>query len=320
MRAAMKRGVFGKQFDLVAINDPGDIQSSAHLLKYDSVHGKLDNKIEVKDGAIIVDGKRINYSSEKDPEQLPWAKLGVEVVLECTGVFTKKEDASKHIKAGAKKVIVSAPGKGVDATLVLGVNEKSYDKSKHTVVSMASCTTNCLSPMAMILNQNFKIKRGYMTTVHAYTNDQRILDLAHKDPRRARAAALSIIPTTTGAASALGLVLPELAGKLDGISLRVPIPDGSITDLVVELEKEVSIADINAAFKKAADGPLKGIVEYSNEPLVSCDIVGNPHSCIFDSLSTMVLGKEKSSFVKVLGWYDNEWGFSNRMVELAAKM
>jgi glyceraldehyde 3-phosphate dehydrogenase len=325
MRAAMKRNMLGKQFDLVAINDPGDVNAAAHLLKYDSVHGVLENKIEVKDNALVVDGKKIAYSMERDPANLPWAKLGVEVVLECTGAFTKKEDASRHLKAGAKKVIVSAPCKGdIDATLVLGVNDKTYDKGKHTVVSMASCTTNCLAPMAMVLNSNFKIKKGYMTTVHAYTNDQRILDLAHKDLRRARAAALSIIPTTTGAASALGLVLPELAGKLDGISLRVPIPDGSITDLVVELEKEVSIEDINAAFKAAAAaGSLKGILQYTDEPLVSSDIVGNPHSCIFDSKSTMVLGGKsggKGTFVKLLGWYDNEWGFSNRMVELSLKM
>ncbi|MDO8339796.1 MAG: type I glyceraldehyde-3-phosphate dehydrogenase [Candidatus Burarchaeum sp.] len=321
LRAALKQGVFGKGFDVVAINGTADPKTDAHLLKYDSVHGVAPNKIEAADGAIIIDGKKITYLSERDPEKLPWAKFGVELVLECTGAFTNREGASKHLTAGAKKVLISAPAKGeIDATIVLGVNGSAYDKSKHAIISTASCTTNCLAPMVSVLNSNFKIKRGYMTTVHAYTNDQPILDHSHTDLRRARAAALSIIPTTTGAATALGLVIPEVAGKLDGIAVRVPVPDGSLTDLVVELGREVTKEEINAAFKAAAQGPMKGVLEYTDAPIVSCDVVGNPHSCIFDSLSTMVLGKSKNTLVKVMGWYDNEWGFSNRMVELALKM
>ena len=321
LRAALRQGVFGKGFDLVAINGTADTKTDAHLLKYDSVHGIAPNKIEAGDGAIVIDGKPIKYLSERDPEKLPWASLGVELVLECTGAFTNKEGASKHLKAGAKKVLVSAPCKGdIDATIVLGVNDSVYDKSKHAIVSTASCTTNCLAPMAAVLNSNFKIKRGYMTTVHAYTNDQMILDHAHTDLRRARAAALSIIPTTTGAASALGLVLPDLAGKLDGLAVRVPVPDGSLTDLVVELGREVTKEEINSAFKAAAQGPMKGVLAYTDAPIVSSDVVGNAHSCIFDSLATMVLGKGKNNLVKIMGWYDNEWGFSNRMVELALRM
>ena len=321
LRAALRQGVFGKGFVLVAINGTADTKTDAHLLKYDSVHGIAPNKIEAGDGAIVIDGKPIKYLSERDPEKLPWASLGVELVLECTGAFTNKEGASKHLKAGAKKVLVSAPCKGdIDATIVLGVNDSVYDKSKHAIVSTASCTTNCLAPMAAVLNSNFKIKRGYMTTVHAYTNDQMILDHAHTDLRRARAAALSIIPTTTGAASALGLVLPDLAGKLDGLAVRVPVPDGSLTDLVVELGREVTKEEINSAFKAAAQGPMKGVLAYTDAPIVSSDVVGNAHSCIFDSLATMVLGKGKNNLVKIMGWYDNEWGFSNRMVELALRM
>ncbi|VVC04965.1 D-erythrose-4-phosphate dehydrogenase [Candidatus Burarchaeum australiense] len=340
LRAALSQKVFGKGFDVVAINGTADTKTDAHLLKYDSVHGIAPNKIEAGDGVMIIDGKKVKYLSERDPEKLPWASLGVELVLECTGAFTNREGASKHLKAGAKKVLISAPAKGeIDATIVLGVNDSAYDKSKHTIVSTASCTTNCLAPMVAVLNSNFKIKRGYMTTVHAYTNDQMILDHAHKDLRRARAAALSIIPTTTGAASALGAVIPEMVGKLDGLSVRVPVPDGSLTDLVVELEKEVTREEINAAFKKSSEsGPMKGILQYNEDPIVSCDVIGNTHSCIFDAPSTMVLGNPlsasggkgplsaeqkvggKSNLVKVMGWYDNEWGFSNRMVELAMRM
>jgi glyceraldehyde 3-phosphate dehydrogenase len=264
---------------------------------------------------ITVNGKDIKVLSEKDPANLPWKDLGVEIVLECTGRFRKREDASKHLSAGAKKVIISAPAKQPDVTIVLGVNEKQYDKEKHNIISNASCTTNCLAPMVSILKENFGVKRGFMTTVHAYTNDQRTLDLAHKKLRRGRAASVSIIPTTTGAATAIGEVIPELKGKLDGRSLRVPVPDGSIVDLVVELEKEVTKEDVNSSYKNAANGKLKGILQYSEDELVSVDIIGNPHSCIIDSLSTMVSG-EKSNLVNILGWYDNEWGYSTRLVDL----
>ncbi|RLG20025.1 type I glyceraldehyde-3-phosphate dehydrogenase [Candidatus Micrarchaeota archaeon] len=316
LRAAIVQGVFGKGFDVVAINSGGDLKTDAHLLKYDSVHGILPNKIEARNGEMIIDEKRVKFVSDRNPENLPWKELGVEVVMECTGAFRTREGSSKHLKAGAKKVVISAPAKSSDVpTVVLGVNEAP----DANVISMASCTTNCLAPMALVLNKNFKIKRGFITTVHAYTNDQMILDHSHKDLRRARAAAMSIIPTTTGAASAIGLVIPELKGKLDGLAMRVPVPDGSLTDLVVELEKEVAAEEINSAMKKAAQGELKGIMEYSELPLVSSDVVGNAHSCIFDSLSTRVLGGKNGNFVKVLGWYDNEWGFSNRMVELALK-
>lgn len=314
-RAALKDKDFMENFEIVAVNDLTDAKNLAYLLKYDSVHGILDAKIEAKEDSIIVDGKRVKVISEPDPAKLPWKDLGVELVLESTGLFTEKEKAWKHIRAGAKKVVISAPGKGPDVTLLLGVNEDIYDKEKHDIISMASCTTNCLAPMVKVLNDNFGMERGFMTTCHAYTNDQRILDLPHKKWRRGRAANLSIVPTTTGAAEAIGEVVPELAGKLDGIALRVPVPNGSIVDLVVELEKEVTKEDINNAFKEAARGGLKGILEYTEDEIVSVDIIGNPHSCVFDALSTMVMG-EKSSFVKLLGWYDNEWGYSCRLVDL----
>jgi len=314
LRSALKDKDFNKNFKIVAINDLTDAKTLAHLLKYDSIHGILDAEIKVKESFINVNGNDIKILSEKDPEKLPWKSLGVELVLESTGVFKEKAEAEKHLKAGAKKVIVSAPLKGSDATIVLGVNDKIYDPNKHNIISMASCTTNCLAPMVKILNDNFVVKRGFMTTCHAYTNDQRVLDLTHKDLRRARAANLSIIPTTTGAAKAIGEVIPEVAGKLDGIALRVPVPDGSVTDLTIELKKEVTKDEINSAFKEAAND-LKGIFEYTNEPIVSVDVIGNPHSCVLDGESTMVLG-ERSNIVKVLGWYDNEWGYSCRLVDL----
>jgi glyceraldehyde 3-phosphate dehydrogenase len=313
LRAALQDAEFKKRFEIVAINDLTDERTLAHLLKYDSIHGILDAEISYGKEFIAVDGKKIKIFSEKDPSSLPWKKLGVNFVLESSGIFTDREGAGKHIKAGASKVIISAPAKNPDSTIVLGVNEKIYDKKKHNIISMGSCTTNCLAPMVKVLTDKFGIERGFMTTCHAYTNDQRVLDLTHKDLRRARAANLSIIPTTTGAAKAIGEVVPEVAGKLDGIALRVPVADGSITDLVVEVKKAASIEKINEAFKKSAEGELKGILEYTEEPLVSADIVGNPHSCIFDGLSTMVI---EGKLVKVLGWYDNEWGYSVRLVEL----
>jgi len=314
-RAALKNEEFMKNFEIVAINDLTDSKNLAYLLKYDSVHGILNAQVEAKEGAIVVNGKEIRIVSEPNPEKLPWKDLGVEIVLESTGRFTAGEDAEKHLKAGAKKVIISAPAKDPDATIVLGVNEDIYDKEKHNIISMASCTTNCLAPMVKVLKDNFGFKKGFMTTCHAYTNNQRLLDLPHKKWRRGRAASLSIIPTTTGAAKAIGLVIPEVAGKLDGMALRVPVANGSITDLVAELEREVSKEEINQAFRNAAEGELKGILEYTEEEIVSVDIIGNPHSCIIDGLSTMVLG-EKSSLVKVLGWYDNEYGYSSRLVDL----
>jgi glyceraldehyde 3-phosphate dehydrogenase len=289
-RSALKDSEFNKKFEVVAVNDLTDTKNLAYLLKYDSAHGVLDCNVEAKDGAIIVDGHKIQVVSEPKPEKLPWKDLGVEMVLESTGRFRSREDATKHLTAGAKKVVISAPASKPDATIVLGANEKTYDKKKHNIISMASCTTNCLSPMAKILNDEFGLKRGFMTTVHAYTNDQQLLDLPHKDWRRGRAANVSIIPTSTGAASAIGEVLPELNGRLTGIALRVPVPCGSITDLSVELEKEVTRDDINDAYKKAANGKLKGILQYTEDEIVSNDIVGNPHSCILDGLNTMVLG------------------------------
>jgi len=314
-RAALKNEEFMKNFEIVAINDLTDSKNLAYLLKYDSVHGILNAQVEAKEGAIVVNGKEIRIVSEPNPEKLPWKDLGVEIVLESTGRFTAREDAEKHLKAGTKKVIISAPAKNPDATIVLGVNECIYDKEKHNIISMASCTTNCLAPMVKVLKDNFGFKKGFMTTCHAYTNNQRLLDLPHKKWRRGRAANLSIIPTTTGAAKAIGLVIPEVAGKLDGMALRVPVANGSITDLVAELEREVSKEEVNQAFRSAAEGELKGILEYTEEEIVSVDIIGNPHSCIIDGLSTMVLG-ERSSLVKVLGWYDNEYGYSSRLVDL----
>lgn len=314
LRAALLDKEFMKKFRIVAINDITDAKTLAHLLKYDSVHRALGLEVGTNECGIVVDGKEIKVLSEKDPANLPWKDLGVEVVLESSGLFTDRESAMKHLLAGAKKVVISAPAKSPDITIVLGVNERSYDKSKHSIISMASCTTNCLAPMVKILDDNFKIKRGFMTTCHAFTNDQRVTDLTHKDLRRARAASLSIIPTTTGAAKAIGEVIPDVAGKLDGIALRVPVPDGSITDLVVELGREVTKEEVNSAFRNY-EKEFGEILQYTEEPIVSVDVIGNPHSCIIDGALTMVNG-EKGNLVKVFGWYDNEWGYSVRLVDL----
>jgi len=304
-------------FTIVAVNDLTDARTLAHLVKYDSVHGTWARRVEAADGAIRVDGAEVRITSEKDPAKLPWADLKVDVVIESTGKFTKPEDAELHRKAGAKRVIVSAPFKGPregDLTIVMGVNDRLFDPSKHFVVSTASCTTNCLAPVVKLLNDAFGIVRGEMTTVHAFTNDQRILDFPHKDLRRARSAFTSIIPTSTGAAKAIGLVVPELKGKMSGVSLRVPVPDGSICDIAVDVAKPTTRDDVNKVFKAASEsGPLKGYLEYSEAELVSHDIVGNPHSAIIDSLLTDVVG---GTLVKVFAWYDNEWGYSNRMVDM----
>ncbi len=304
----------GSNIEIVAVNDLTDTKTLAHLLKYDTVLGTFAGEVKASEGAISVDGKEIKVLSQRDPGALPWGDLGVDIVVESTGHFTDAEKAKAHIAAGAKKVIISAPAKGEDATFVLGVNDGDYDPAKHHVISNASCTTNCVAPLAKVLQDSFGIVKGFMTTVHAYTNDQVILDFPHKDLRRARAAAQNIIPTTTGAAKAVALVLPELKGKLDGFALRVPVPDGSITDLVVELERETTKDEVNAAYKAAAEGPLKGYLYYSQDPIVSSDIVGSPASCTFDAPLTMVSGNH----VKVLGWYDNEWGYSSRLADLTS--
>jgi len=311
-RAALENQEFQKNFEIVAINDLTSPKALAHLLKYDSIHGILNREVKATENSLVIDGKEIRVFNERDPAKLPWKDLEVDYVLESTGVFRDREGASKHLEAGAKRVVISAPAKKPDVTLVLGVNDEIYDPGKHRIISNASCTTNCLAPMVKVLHENFEVKRGFMTTCHAVTNDQRILDLVHKDMRRARAALLSIILTTTGAAVAIGEVIPELKGKLDGVALRVPVADGSITDLVVEVGKETTVEEVNQAFKKAADGKLKGILQYTEEPLVSNDIIGNPYSCIIDGLSTKVIG----TTVKVFGWYDNEWGYSCRLVDL----
>jgi glyceraldehyde 3-phosphate dehydrogenase len=309
-RAARKQG---KDWDFVAVNDITDAATLAHLLKYDSVLGRFDGEVTHTDDAITVDGDELRVLAERDPASLPWKELGAQIVIESTGLFTKREDADKHISAGAEKVIISAPSTGEDVTLILGVNDDAYDPSQHNVISNASCTTNSVVPMAKVLDDAFGIEQGFMTTVHAYTNDQQILDLPHKDLRRARAAAINIIPTSTGAAKSTGVVLPHLKGKMDGMSLRVPVPDGSITDLVATLKRAVTVEEVNEAFKRAAtQGPLAGKVVYATDPIVSSDIVGSPASLTFDSLSTMAIG----NMVKVLGWYDNEWGYSNRLVDL----
>ncbi len=308
-RAALTSGA---DFEIVGINDLTENETLAHLLKYDSILGRLGLPVTFTDDSITVDGHTIKVFAERDPANLPWAELKADIVIESTGFFTKASDAAKHITAGAKKVIISAPASDEDITIVMGVNHEEYDPASHNIISNASCTTNCLAPMAKVLDEEFGILRGLMTTVHAYTNDQSLHDQPHKDLRRARAGALSIIPTSTGAAKAISLVLPNLKGKLDGYALRVPVPTGSATDLTVELAREVTAAEINAAMKKAADGPLKGIMEYTEDPIVSADIVTDPHSCIFDAQLTKAIG----STVKVLGWYDNEWGYSNRLVDL----
>jgi len=298
--------------DIVGVNDLTDIATLAHLLKYDSILGRLGLPVSFTENSITVDGKTFAVTAERDPATLPWATLGAEVVIESTGHFTKAADAGKHIAAGAKKVIISAPASDEDVTIVMGVNHETYDPSKHHIISNASCTTNCLAPMAKVLVEEFGVVKGLMTTIHAYTNDQVILDFPHKDLRRARGAATNLIPTTTGAAKAISLVIPSLKGKLDGYAMRVPVPTGSATDLTVELEREVTKAEVNAAMKKWADGPLKGFLTYTEDPIVSSDIVTDPASCIFDASLTIVIGNT----VKVLGWYDNEWGYSNRLVDL----
>ncbi len=314
------RNVFRAAFanpalDIVAVNDLTDAETLAHLLKYDSVHGTLAAEVRAQDGNIVVNGKTIKVFAEREPAKLPWGSLGIGVVVESTGRFTDAAKASAHLTGGAKKVIISAPAKGEDITIVMGVNDAKYDPAKHHIISNASCTTNCLAPFTKVLHEKFGIKHGMMTTVHSYTNDQQILDLPHKDMRRARAAALSIIPTTTGAAKAVALVLPELKGRLNGFTLRVPTPNVSITDLVVEVEKPTSVEEVNAALKAASEGELKGILGYSEAPLVSKDYNGDPRSSIIDALSTMVVD---GSLVKVISWYDNEWGYSNRVVDLVA--
>ncbi|OII59939.1 MULTISPECIES: type I glyceraldehyde-3-phosphate dehydrogenase [unclassified Streptomyces] len=302
----------GADIEIVAVNDLGDTATTAHLLKYDSILGRLKADVSHTADTITVDGHTIKVLSERNPADIPWGELGVDVVVESTGIFTNRDDAAKHLAGGAKKVLISAPAKDEDVTIVMGVNQDSYDPANHHVISNASCTTNCVAPMAKVLDENFGIVKGLMTTVHAYTNDQRILDFPHKDLRRARAAAENIIPTSTGAAKATALVLPQLKGKLDGIAMRVPVPTGSVTDLVVELDREVTKDEINSAFQKAAEGELKGIVDYTADPIVSSDIVNWPASCTFDSSLTMAQGKQ----VKIVGWYDNEWGYSNRLVDL----
>jgi len=311
LRSATKYGV---DLEIVAVNDLTDTDMLALLLRYDSVHGRFDGTVEAGDGELVVNGKSVKVLSERDPADLPWGDLGVDIVVESTGFFTDRDAAAKHLQAGAKKVVISAPAKGEDKTIVLGANEDEYDPSAHDVISMASCTTNSVVPMAKTLHDAFGIEQGLMTTVHAYTGDQGLHDAPHSDPRRARAGAVSIIPTTTGAAKAAALALPELKGRLDGLALRVPIPDGSVTDLSLLLSQDVSVEDVNDAMKAAAEGPLRGIMEYATDPIVSIDIVGNPHSCVFDSLATIATGR----LIKVLGWYDNEWGYSTRLAEFTA--
>jgi glyceraldehyde 3-phosphate dehydrogenase len=301
--------------EVVAVNDLTDAPTLAHLLKYDSVHKTFGYDVKAGEGSFTVGGRSVQVLAQRDPAQLPWADLGVDVVVESTGFFTDALKAQAHRDAGAKKVIISAPAKNEDFTVVIGVNDGDYDAEKHSIISNASCTTNCLAPFAKVLRDSFGIKAGFMNTIHSYTNDQNILDLPHKDLRRARAAAMSIIPTSTGAAKAVGLVLPDLKGKVDGMSMRVPTPDGSVVDLVAELETVVTKDDINAAMKAAADGPMKGILEYCTDPIVSIDVVGNPASSVFDSLQTMVMGGS-GTFVKCVSWYDNEWGYSNRVRDL----
>lgn len=315
-RAALKNDSL--DLDIVAINDITDTKTLSNLLKYDSVHGKFDGEVEVKEDALIINGKELKVFSERDPANLPWKKLDIDVAIESTGLFRDRENASKHLDAGAKKVLISAPAKGEDISILLGVNYEKYDKEKHNIISMGSCTTNSVAPVAKVLMEKFGFVHGLMTTTHSYTSDQRLLDAPHKDPRRARSAAVSMVPTTTGAAVATTIVIPELKGKFDGMAIRVPTPNGSITDLVVTVGTDVDKDTVNAAFKKASEGSLKGIMQYNeDEPLVSVDIIGNPHSTIIDGPFTKVIEKR---LVKVLAWYDNEWGYSNRLVELASRL
>jgi glyceraldehyde 3-phosphate dehydrogenase len=313
VRAAKKDGR-GAGIDFVAVNDLTDTNTLAHLFRYDSVHGRYEGTVEAKSESLVIDGDEVQVLSERDPEKLPWQELGVEIVFESTGIFRSRDGASKHLTAGAKKVVITAPAKGEDISICLGVNDEAYDAGAHHIISNASCTTNCLAPVVKVLLEEFGFKRGMMTTIHSYTNDQRLLDLPHKDLRRARAAAVSIIPTTTGAAKATGVVIPEVKGKIDGLAVRVPTPNVSLTDLVAVLEKTPTAEEVNGAFKKYADGKLQGILAYSEDPLVSVDFIGNPASSIVDGLSTNVID---GNLVKVLSWYDNEWGYSARCVDLA---
>lgn len=316
-RLVFRAGVDSNNIEFIAVNDLTDAKTLAHLLKYDSTQKIFPGTIEAKDSAIVVNGKEIKIFAERDPANLPWEDLDVKIVVESTGVFRKKDEIMKHIEAGAEKVILTVPAKDeIDATIVLGVND-SVLTGKEKIISNASCTTNCIAPMVKVLNDSFGMEKGLMTTVHAYTNDQRLLDFPHKDLRRARSAALSIIPTTTGAAKAVGKIIPELKGKLDGFAMRVPVPDGSIVDFVATLKKDVTANDVNSAMKQAAEGPMKGILEYCDEPIVSQDIIGNPHSCIFDPALTYVMG---GNMVKVVGWYDNEWGYSMRVIDIIEKL
>ena len=313
LRAIMERHA-GK-LEVVSVNDNSDAKTNAHLFKYDSTYGRYPGTVEVTGASIVIDGNEIRASSERDPSNLSWGDEGVDIVIECTGVFTNAGRSAAHLESGAKKVIISAPASGEDITLVLGVNEHRYDPQLHNIISNASCTTNCIAPMAKVLNDSFGVEQGLMTTIHAYTNDQRMLDGGHSDLRRARAGAVNIIPTSTGAAKAVGIVLPELNGKLNGMAMRVPTPTGSVTDFVATLKQPASAGEVNAAYKEAAANGLNGVLEYSEEPLVSSDIVRNPHSCVLDALSTMTVG---DNMVKVVGWYDNEWGYSCRTADLAA--
>lgn len=316
-RMILRAGVNDRKIEFIAVNDLTDPVTLAHLLKYDTAYHKFPGEIKAVDGNIFVNGKKLRVLAEKDPLKLPWNDLKIDVVVESTGLFTKKQDAVKHITAGAKKVLISAPSDDSDLTIVRGVSDKYYDRKKHAVVSNGSCTTNSIVPIALVLHQNFRIKRGLMTTIHSYTNDQNLQDGPHRDLRRARAAALNIVPTTTGATKTIGLVIPELKGKVDGTAIRVPTIVGSITDFVCEVEKETSVEEVNAAVRKAAKGQMKGVIDYVDEPIVSSDIIGNPHSAIFDSLLTKVVDKK---MVKVFIWYDNEWGFSNRMIEVIKEL
>jgi len=316
-RLVYRAAMGNDNIDIVAVNDVTDAKTLAHLLKYDSIHRKLAAPISAADKSISVGEKSFKVLAERDPAKLPWGELGVDVVVESTGLFTKRAQASAHITAGAKRVLISAPTPDSDGVFVIGVNDEQFDKNKHRIISIGSCTTNCLAPVAKVLHDTFGIKHGFMTTIHAYTNDQRILDLPHKDLRRARAAAMSAIPTSTGAAAAIGQVVPDLKGKLDGFAIRIPTPDGSLVDLTVMVEKPATIESVNEAMKKAAQGRMKGVLEYCEDPIVSMDVVGNPHSSVFDVQSTNVMG---GVLVKVLSWYDNEWGFSVRMVDMLEKM
>jgi len=316
-RAALEMRGFGKEFDIVAVNDVAPVDSLAYLLKYDSIYGKLDKEVKVEGSGISVDGRRLEITQLKDPGEIPWRKFGVDVVIESTGLFTDKEKAAKHLLGGAKKVVISAPSKDPDVTLVLGVNMEMYDRSKHNVISMGSCTTGSLAPPAKVLNDKFGIERGTLLTIHAYTADQRITDLPHKDFRRGRAAGLSIIPTSTGAAKAIGKVIPALEGKMNGLALRVPTPFGSVTDISFDSKVDVTAEELNKALLEASQGKMKGILGYCTDPIVSRDIIGDPHSAVIDSLLTMVVQKR---FAKVFSWYDNEWGYANRLVELAPKL